>query len=244
MTSELVANLTNLPESVYVTMSVTRSEENEFNWFRDLSSQGGAVQRYTVLPNKYNLKIRDSGAALTVQSIDCSVASTVCTFPDQIAATLIVDLTGVPENVIIELISGVNTFRSIRDAGGIRNQFPVLALSNITVRATVSYYITWEFSVSNIDCSTGVCSAGNMTSEIVLDLSNDPEDVSISIYTGTGTGIINLRSVVSQGGAVQRYNVLCDAMYGIDVFSSSLLRSYKIDKCVCGGACVVTRISV
>ena len=87
--------------------------------------------------------------------------------------------------------------------------------------------------VKNIDCSTSIfVRLVRLTSElVVLDLTGLPSDAYIYVFTGTGRS--TLRSISSQGGAMQRYNVLCGSMYDIDVLYNTLVRSYKTNVCAC-----------
>ena len=214
--SELVANFTNFLQVVYITLNVAGSTSNIYgtDWDRRFASQGNAVQRFAVLPNIYEVRIWDSDAALTAvyidTSIDCTVTSTTCTLPDQIKAALNVDLKGLPASMNIELMSGSNTFRHLYHIGGVQHRLHLLALSSISVRVTEWSVGTIDYVVNNIDCSTGICSTGSLTREIVANLTNFPHHVGITLtVAGSLTyGTRWIREIASQGAMVRRYTVL------------------------------------
>ena len=193
-----------------------------------------------MLPNIYDLQIWEEKASLTVASIDCSVVSTKCNFPDRIAATLNVDLTGLPAHVVITLSSGIHALRRLKHVGGVHNQLQVLALSSFTVGVSESF-----FDSSQKSGGIARYTVFDITSEFVLDLTDLPANVYISLFEKSIYGRWILRSLLNQGGAVQRYTVLCASMYEIDVFSNNtLVRFYNTKACACGGTCEVTSVTI
>jgi von Willebrand factor type D domain len=112
---------------------------------------GSSPIQLQVALNVDRVEVQDTQAILS-KDVNCISGS--CRI-EEVISTLSVDLTSLPAGVNIELISGINSFRFLGGVGGVQNELQVLALSNITVRATESFYGTAEYVVNNIDCSSG-----------------------------------------------------------------------------------------
>jgi phage gp45-like len=245
VTSNLSVNLTGVPSTAYANLVASVGNRGVV---RQISPPGTGLQSYSVVRNIYDFQLVDSSAVLTVQSIDCTSILTPCSVSDQLAAVLTVDLTGLSSssNVYIVLKAGelLSPFRYVYNAGVTLHQLEVLALPNITVSVYESYYGVVQYNANNIDCSSGICSAGIVTSNLSVNLVGLSTNTYVKLLDTTGSFI--LRQFPVQGGSIQSYTVICGISYQIDVLSqfNTLIRRYISNICICGGSCTLTSIVV
>jgi hypothetical protein len=182
--------------------------------------------------------------AIVSRAVNCLTGS--CRL-EEVTAVLTIDVTGLPSSgyVYIVLKTGelLSPFRYVYNAGGTLHQLEVLALPNITV--SVYEYNSGEvqYDANNIDCSSGICSAGNVTSNLSVNLVGLSTNTYVNLLD-TGSSI--LRQLPDQGGSIQSYPVICGISYQIDVLSelNTLIRRYISNICICGGSCTLTSIVV
>ncbi len=242
VSSSLELDLTNLPKSVSVALINNESDGT----LRYIYKQGGGVRTYGVLNAGvlYDVEYRDGAARLSVSGIDCG--SGFCSV-GPVSAVLEIDLAGLPSDDNIGAFLHTNegsSFRSLRSGvGGNISSHEILALDNFTVVIieTNGYYAgSYGYAevrkdVTGMDCSSGACRVGDVSSSLELDLTILPESVDVQLLDSQSGG--RIRTIYNQGGAVREYGVLCDILYTVVVTNAGTESRQSFTSCRCGGKC-------
>jgi len=163
-------------------------------------NQQDAVRVYNVLKNTYDLKLRQGPKVMDVANLDCS---TDCNAGD-VTAVLTVDLSGT-------WLAGINV-ELYKDDGGIiwtaYNQHGASRIYNV-LKNTYDLKLRQGpkvLDVANIDCTGEICSAGDVTAELTVDLSGTwLGGINVELYKNDD-GLI--WTAYNQHGASHVYNVL------------------------------------